>query len=137
MNGNRFKYGVDVVFAGHVHNQERTLPVRNSTFMPSAVANQTDPHVDAGAPVYIVSGNPGNAEETNFFGRQLDPWTAWRSYSYGYAHLVADDASDRGRGEPARGVTHTAHTQHVHRADIQICVRETWQCAVLDGCLAG
>lgn len=28
-----FQYGVDVVFAGHVHNQERTLPVFNDTVM--------------------------------------------------------------------------------------------------------
>jgi hypothetical protein len=50
------KYGVDVVFAGHVHNQERSFPVRNRSRVDGP--NRTNPYQDARAPVYIVSGNP-------------------------------------------------------------------------------
>ena len=85
-----YKYGVDLVFAGHVHNQERTLPVFNSSLVASP--DPSMPYNNARAPVYIVSGNPGNAEETNYFGRGFDPWTAWRSYHFGYSHLVVEDA---------------------------------------------
>ena len=86
-----YKYGVDIVFAGHVHNQERTLPVFNQTAMPGPDAAR--PYADAQAPVYIVSGNPGNSEETSAFFKPYDPWTAWRSYHFGYTHLVAHNQS--------------------------------------------
>eukprot|EP00041_Stephanoeca_diplocostata_P007615 m.109801 g.109801 ORF g.109801 m.109801 type:complete len:217 (-) comp16964_c0_seq18:1429-2079(-) len=86
-----YKYGVDIVFAGHVHNQERTLPVFNKTVRPGP--DPEHPYSNARAPVYIVSGNPGNAEETNYFNRGFDPWTAWRSYHFGYTHLTVHNAS--------------------------------------------
>ena len=65
-----YKYGVDVVFQGHVHNQERTWPVFNKTVMPGP----SQPYHNARAPVYVVSGNPGNAEETSVWGRGLAPY---------------------------------------------------------------
>jgi predicted MPP superfamily phosphohydrolase len=80
------RYGVDLVFAGHVHNQERTFPVFNRTLMPGK--DHTRPYHNSRAPVYVVSGNPGNAEETNYFNRGFDEWTAWRSYTFGYSHLT-------------------------------------------------
>ena len=55
-----YKYGVDIVFSGHVHNQERTFPVYNSTLVPSP--DPSRPYENALAPVYVVSGNPGTAE---------------------------------------------------------------------------
>lgn len=61
---------------GHVHSQERTFPVYNQTLVPSP--DPSKPYADAHAPMYIVSGNPGNAEETSIFERGYDQWTAWR-----------------------------------------------------------
>eukprot|EP01064_Diplonema_japonicum_P020314 TRINITY_DN2955_c0_g3_i2.p1 TRINITY_DN2955_c0_g3~~TRINITY_DN2955_c0_g3_i2.p1 ORF type:complete len:710 (+),score=161.77 TRINITY_DN2955_c0_g3_i2:54-2183(+) len=84
-----YKYGVDIIFSGHVHNQERTLPVFNKTVQ--AGPDAAHPYADAKAPVYIVSGNPGNAEETNYFDRGFDAWTAWRSYHFGYTHVTVED----------------------------------------------
>eukprot|EP01064_Diplonema_japonicum_P020312 TRINITY_DN2955_c0_g2_i2.p1 TRINITY_DN2955_c0_g2~~TRINITY_DN2955_c0_g2_i2.p1 ORF type:complete len:711 (+),score=187.73 TRINITY_DN2955_c0_g2_i2:54-2186(+) len=84
-----YKYGADIVFAGHVHNQERTLPVFNKTLMAGPDASR--PYADAKAPVYIVSGHPGCAEETDNFGRGFDAWTAWRSYMFGYTHVTVQD----------------------------------------------
>ena len=86
-----YKYGVDIVFAGHVHNQERTFPVFNKTVMPGP--DPSRPYHDARAPVYVVSGNPGNAEETNVWNRGFDAWTAWRSYHFGYTHLEVHNAT--------------------------------------------
>eukprot|EP00039_Didymoeca_costata_P001043 m.49197 g.49197 ORF g.49197 m.49197 type:complete len:906 (+) comp10603_c0_seq1:100-2817(+) len=85
-----YKYGVDVVFQGHVHNQERTLPVFNKTTMTGP--DPSHPYHNAKAPSYIVSGNPGNAEESNYFNRGFDNWTAFRSYHFGYSHLTVHDS---------------------------------------------
>ena len=50
------KYGVDIVYWGHIHWYERSWPTAlNGT------VQQTD-YVDATAPVYIVSAAPGNVE---------------------------------------------------------------------------
>lgn len=111
-----YQYGVDIIFQGHVHNQERTFPVYNNTVMNGSTSN---PYTNPRAPVYVVSGNPGryffnfeifpvffffyykskkfflffflyfsigNAEETNIFSEYME-WTGWRSYHYGYTHL--------------------------------------------------
>jgi hypothetical protein len=86
------RYGVDAVFQGHVHNQERTLPVSNRTVRPGTT-DPARPYFDARAPVYFTSGNPGNAEETNYFNRGFDPWTAWRSYHFGWTRLSFPNAT--------------------------------------------
>ena len=80
-----FEFGVDVVFSGHVHNQERTYPVYNA----SRVYNddENDPYRNARAPVYIISGNPSNAESTSVMDFPPQDWSAFRSYAFGYAHL--------------------------------------------------
>jgi hypothetical protein len=80
------QHSVDLVFAGHVHNQERTFPVFNRTLMPGK--DPSRPYHNSRAPVYVVSGNPGNAEETNYFNREFEEWTGWRSYTFGYSHLT-------------------------------------------------
>ena len=77
-----YKYGVDLVLSGHVHNQERSWPVHNHTVVPSD--NPDDPYEDARAPVYVNSGNPGNAEATSVFSA-WQPWSVWRSYHFGSA----------------------------------------------------
>jgi hypothetical protein len=89
-----YESGVDMVFAGHVHNMERTWPlysngsrvmganlVRNGTTVPG------DPYANARAPVYIVSGAVGNAEEHDNIADEWQHWDAWRSLAYGYSHL--------------------------------------------------
>ncbi len=79
------RFGVDVVFSGHVHNQERTFPVFNGSVVNSTDPN--DPYHNALGPVNIVSGNPSNAEGTNVFSSPRQSWTAFRSLSFGYTHL--------------------------------------------------
>ena len=86
-----YKYGVDLVFSGHVHNQERSLPVYNKTV--HAGPDPAHPYNNAKAPVYITCGNPGNAEEHDPFYYAFASWTAWRSYHFGYSHMTVHNAS--------------------------------------------
>ena len=55
-----YQSGVDMVFAGHVHNMERTWPVYSNGSGLAKVRNGSkvpgDPYANAEAPVYIVSG---------------------------------------------------------------------------------
>eukprot|EP00946_MAST-07B_sp_MAST-7B-sp1_P001558 g1558.t1 len=78
------EYGVDLIFSGHAHNQERTWPVYNLTVLNGSTRY---PYHNAGGPVHIVSGNPSNAEGTSVFMSGVAPWTAYRSYAFGYRHL--------------------------------------------------
>ena len=36
---------------------------------------------------------PGNAEETNYWIRGFDAWTAWRSYHFGYSHMTVHNTT--------------------------------------------
>ena len=79
-----FEFGVDVVFSGHVHNQERTFPLYNGS---RVFGEEDDPYRNPKAPVYIVSGNPSNAESTSVMDFPPQDWSAFRSYAFGYAHV--------------------------------------------------
>ena len=79
-----FEFGVDVVFSGHVHNQERTFPVYNGSVVHG---EEDDPYRNPKAPVYIVSGNPSNAESSNVMAYPPQEWSAFRSYAFGYARV--------------------------------------------------
>ena len=81
-----YQYGVDLVFSGHVHSQERTWPVYNGTIL-NGTTTPGRPYHNGRAPVHIVSGNPSNAEGASVRLVGLQPWTAWRSLAYGYSHM--------------------------------------------------
>ena len=78
------EFGVDLVFSGHVHNQELTYPVVNGTL---ACDTKEDCYNNPQAPVYVISGNPGNTEEANVNEAGYEAYTKWKSYAYGYTHL--------------------------------------------------
>ena len=83
-----YQFGVDLVFSGHIHNQERFYPIVNGTPI-KGINDKEDYYYNMKAPVYIVSGNPGNAEEIDLFKNGMENGTsAWRSYSYGYTHIT-------------------------------------------------
>lgn len=79
--------GVDVVFAGHVHNYERTLPVRNNTV---TAANYSFPP----SPVYITNGAAGNREGQAEFYTTNNTWSAFRSRARGYNFLTFSRRGD-------------------------------------------
>lgn len=75
-----YKYGVDVVFAGHVHAYERTAPV-------------LDYEVTECAPVHITIGDGGNREETASKWYMQPEWSLERSASFGYGTFEILDAN--------------------------------------------
>jgi hypothetical protein len=79
-----YEFGVDLIFAGHVHNQERTWPVYNLTVRNGSTER---PYHNGRGPVHMVSGNPSNAEGTSVFKVGVPHWTASRSYAFGYCHV--------------------------------------------------
>ena len=83
-----YSYGVDLVLAGHVHNIERSWPMRQNSPLVNGSHPNLDPYRDSPAPVYIVSGAVGNAEERDVFADPFHNWTAWRSSAWGYSHMT-------------------------------------------------
>lgn len=85
------RYGVDVVFAGHIHSYETTFPVINGTVMGAPAPNSST-FLDPAAPVYVVGGTSGALPENVF----LDPPPAWSwrrvlgSFGYGRLQLGTD-----------------------------------------------
>jgi hypothetical protein len=71
-----YKYRVNIVFNGHVHDYERTYPVyKNST--------------DHGAPIYVTIGNAGNLEGLDNKYYEQPNWSAFRNGTeYGYGTLT-------------------------------------------------
>ena len=69
--------------------------MRNGTVLPG-LTDPARPYHDARAPTYVVSGNPGNAEETSVVEVAFQAWTAWRSYQFGYSHMVVHNRTALG-----------------------------------------
>ena len=70
---------------------ERTLPLFNG----SAVAggDPARPYHNARAPVYVVSGAVGCAEQHDAMSSSWHTWTDWRSEAYGYSHMTVHNRS--------------------------------------------
>ncbi len=82
------KYHVDIVFSGHEHEYERTLPTRNGT----PESNSPTTWTQGVGTAYVVTGG-GGAPIYNDFG-PARPWDAARRS--GHEHLRVDvDASGR------------------------------------------
>ena len=63
------KYGVDVVYFGHVHWYERMYPTNNGTVTQTNYSEPT-------APVYFISASAGNVEGLDT-GKATQPYTAF------------------------------------------------------------
>lgn len=74
-----YKYNVNIVFSGHVHDYERTYPVYRNVS-------------DIYAPVYITIGNAGNLEGLDNKYYEQPKWSAFRNGTeYGYGKLTIFD----------------------------------------------
>ncbi|OMJ81218.1 hypothetical protein SteCoe_18334 [Stentor coeruleus] len=72
---------VDLVLAGHVHRYERQASIyKNQTILGDV--DEQNKHVNAKAPIYIVSGSAGNRSNKN------DPSSP---YNYLWTRFVSDD----------------------------------------------
>jgi hypothetical protein len=63
------KYGVDLVFAGHEHNYERTYPIKSG----EVVSMDTDIYNDINATIYVVVGGGGGGLYKDF----VSPKPVW------------------------------------------------------------
>ncbi|XP_017870563.1 PREDICTED: acid phosphatase type 7 isoform X4 [Drosophila arizonae] len=85
-----YKYGVDVELWAHEHCYERMWPMYNYTVYNGSL---TEPYVNPGAPVHIISGAAGNHEGREPFFKEMPPWSAFHSQDFGYLRLKAHNAS--------------------------------------------
>uniref|UniRef100_A0A834VHS0 Purple acid phosphatase n=2 Tax=Sarcoptes scabiei TaxID=52283 RepID=A0A834VHS0_SARSC len=81
-----YKYGVDIIFAGHEHNYERMFPVFNRTVMEGS--SSLNPYDKPEAPVHFVVGAAGNDEFIDPFILKRYPWSAKRIFNYGITEMV-------------------------------------------------
>jgi len=81
------KYGVDIVFAGHEHNYERTYPLRSGIVVSKNVSTYISPN----GTIYVVVGGAGGGLYKNFI-EPAPEWSAYREarYSIGVVE-VSDD----------------------------------------------
>ncbi|KAI9677976.1 MAG: hypothetical protein M1822_008084 [Bathelium mastoideum] len=81
-----YKYGVDVVVNGHVHNSQRFNPVYNNTADPAGLENPK-------APLYIVAGGAGNIEGLSSVGSNYSTNVFAYADDFSYATFKLLDAN--------------------------------------------
>eukprot|EP01083_Nonionella_stella_P025246 69559_1 len=81
-----YKYGVDFVFTGHVHNYERVYDVYQ---------NKTDQRTeDMTATTYVITGDAGNREKHHPFDQNSNPkWSAYRTTVYSFTTFMVYNAT--------------------------------------------
>jgi hypothetical protein len=86
---------VDLVFAGHVHYYNRGLSYSNATGSIDTACASADRSVytDCAHPITIVTGAPGDREDTSKYEPGKDAWSATGSSNYGYGFLTLTDAT--------------------------------------------
>jgi hypothetical protein len=78
---------VDLVTCGHLHNYERTLPLKNGA---AASSNYTFPT----APVYVINGAAGNREGQHAF-HDMKPWSVLRTEDVGFVVMDFRQHADK------------------------------------------
>jgi len=147
-----YEFGVDICFAGHVHNYERFFDMRptrtkTSSRYSAASGRRT---VNPAATTYIVTGGGGNADGAVRFEEAMNPsFTAARVggvFSYGkltvanathalYRHYAAENSAARGTIVDEVWMTQEHHgdfREHPNRdvAAPPLSVTEQWNFAI-------
>ncbi|TMW66906.1 hypothetical protein Poli38472_012022 [Pythium oligandrum] len=76
------KYGVDLVIAGHEHGYERHFPIVRGKAVKDGVSADNAVYANPKAPVYIVTGGPGNPEPNMKSGKSGVAWNVLESDAY-------------------------------------------------------
>ncbi|CEG49357.1 calcineurin-like phosphoesterase [Plasmopara halstedii] len=85
------KYKVDVVLSGHVHYYERQFPVAKNKPVLDGVSSDGKVYDNPKAPVYILTGGPGQSEGLTLPPAGNATWRAAYEYlKYGYSMLQAN-----------------------------------------------
>lgn len=80
-----YKYKVDIVQVGHLHNYERTWPTYKGQALKQGT-NHTH-YVDPAAPVYVVQGTAGALIRERFV-KPAPEWSVTRQEKYGYGRMI-------------------------------------------------
>ena len=80
------RFGVDLVFSGHDHTYERTLPLRGQQVVDSACEPD---YVDPGGTVYIVTGGGGR----RLYGSGTSYFTAYSESAHHFVQVDVDQSS--------------------------------------------
>ena len=80
------RYGVDLVFSGHDHNYERTLPMLGGLVVD---AGQDPDFIDPAGPIYVVTAGGGK----DLYPNGTSDYTAYSESSFHFA-LIDVDGSD-------------------------------------------
>jgi hypothetical protein len=78
--------GVDLIFCGHVHYYNRMFPVNNVTgaIDKKCVSKDGSTYTDPLYPVSIVTGAPGDREDSSKYEKEEDSVTGSSDYGYGF-----------------------------------------------------
>merc|ERR1712046_297086 len=103
------RYGVDVYSAGHIHDYEVILPVKNNTKVQDSL-------VEPKAPVHLISGNGGPPSASKF--GIIKEWSLFRSTEFSYSRVKASNSThlewDQISNYDGRVIDHRTIVQHNH-----------------------
>ena len=81
------QFGLDVYIASHVHRYERMSPIQRNTTVPSG-KDSTHSHVNARAPLYILSGTGGNNHGPDDVATTPQLWSRFQTAESGFGVLT-------------------------------------------------
>lgn len=84
------QYGVDLVFAGHEHDYERSYPIHRGT----ACGFDESVYLNPCAPIYIISGSAGNIRGQFMFLGYKPNYIAFRNQDISYTRLTAFNSTN-------------------------------------------
>ncbi|KAI0213631.1 Acid phosphatase type 7 [Lamellibrachia satsuma] len=121
-----YKYGVDIHLSGHEHSYERNWPTYNRHVCNGTTSD--NPYHNPGAPVYVVTGSAGSYLGHGPFELTATPWSAFRSYDYGYTrmtilnntHLYLEQVSDDQKGAVIDRMTLVKDTHYAGMYDCHL-----------------
>jgi hypothetical protein len=82
-----YQHKVDIYFAGHVHNYQRTGPVYHNQTVPAD--NDSDSvFINPKAPIYILSGDAGSDHGHEPLSLTPQDWSIYGTSAYGFGKLT-------------------------------------------------
>ena len=88
-----YNNSVDLVLAAHVHHYERQKPIYKNLTVESS-KDEKHLHVNAKAPIHIISGSAGNKHKRNDpISNTPDDWSVFMSQDYGFGRLTVLNTS--------------------------------------------
>jgi predicted MPP superfamily phosphohydrolase len=88
-----YQNSVDLVLSAHIHHYERQKPIYKNLTVES-LKDEKHLHVNAKAPIHIISGSAGNKHKRNDpVSKTPDDWSVFMSQDYGFGRLTVLNSS--------------------------------------------